>query len=264
MKTPAISLLGFLAILSSAGAAPRYVEGEVLVTFKPWRDAWSADQTLGHHGLKFARRFGLLSELRLRQTGLVRQDGRSTAQLIAALKDDPSVETVEPNFIRTVSAVPNDAAFPYLWALQNTGQTLNATAGTAGADMRFIAARPLYRTPSTAPVVGILDTGLDRLHPDLVGSLWINPGEIAGNSIDDDADGKIDDVNGFDFVANTNNIADSGYHGTHVAGTIAATGNNQAGVVGDNDSAKLMALKISSDGQYINAAAEIAALHTPF
>ncbi|BCU75853.1 S8 family serine peptidase [Luteolibacter sp. LG18] len=261
MKALPIPLLCLLAATATAVAGPaRYVEGEVLVTFKPWRDAWSAEQALGKHGLKFSRHFRTLSDLRLKETGLVRDSGRSTAMLIEALKVDPSVETVEPNYLRTVSAVPNDAAFPNLWALQNGAQTVNLVTGTSNADMKYVPARPLYRTPATAPVIGVMDTGMDRLHPDLAANLWVNPGETAGNGIDDDASGKVDDINGFDFVANTNNTADSGYHGTHVAGTIAATGNNRAGVIGDNDLARLMILKVSSDGNYITASAEIAAL----
>lgn len=265
MKSCFRVLLPLLGAAATVTAAPvRYVEGEVLVTFKPWRDVWSADQTLQRHSLKFQKRFGLLSKLRLRQIGLVRSDHKSTAMLIADLKADPAVETVEPNYLRYTSAVPNDPGFSNLWGLHNTGQTVLGITGTAGADMKYVEARPLFRPSASRPIVAVMDTGMDRLHPDLQPNLWVNPGEIPGNGIDDEGDGRIDDLYGFDFSANTSNTADTQYdgasHGTHVAGTIAAVGNNQLGVIGSNEQARLMILKVSPDGHAISAAAEIAAL----
>jgi hypothetical protein len=92
-------------------------------------------------------------------------------------------------------------------------------------------------------VVAVIDTGLDFTHPDITGNVWVNPGEIAGNGVDDDHNGYIDDVNGWNFVANNNSPIDGHGHGTHVAGTIAAVGNNGIGVIGVAFNSKVMVLK---------------------
>jgi hypothetical protein len=110
--------------------------------------------------LTFADHFGPLSAKRKRQTGLVRDKSKTTAQLIATVKDDPSVELVEPNYLRWVRADPNDTRFAEMWGLKNTGQTVNGTAGTASADVKFVEARSLARTPLGEIVVGVIDTGL--------------------------------------------------------------------------------------------------------
>jgi subtilisin family serine protease len=257
-------LLFFAPLLCGAPAggreAPRYVEGDVIVTFKTDQDLSGARKALSRKSLAFSQHFGLLSSARKRQTGLVRSGKLSTAQLIAQLKDDPAVESVEPNYLRFVRGVPNDPEFTKLWGLRNTGQSVNGLSGTPNADMKFIPAMELANPAASVPVVGVMDTGIDRHHADLAANLWINSGEIQFNGIDDDGNGRIDDYHGFDFVANTNNITDSGDHGTHVAGTVGATGNNSKGVIGTNPRAKIMALKVSSDGTAINTAAVISAL----
>ncbi|HEY1120526.1 MAG TPA: S8 family serine peptidase, partial [Haloferula sp.] len=254
-------VLAVLAIATGlATAEDAYVEGEVLVTFKPTVDAPGADTALARRSLGVAQRFDRLSRHRGRISTLVREKNRGTAKLIAELKADPSVETVEPNYIRHVSAAASsDPDFSKLWGLHNTGQTVNGVTGTAGADVRFLEAWPLARQNGPEVVVAVADTGLDPTHPDLAGSLWTNPGEIAGNGIDDDGNGRIDDVHGFDFTGNTGAMSDSGEHGTHVAGTIAANGGNGLGVTGLQFHAKLLPLKVSSDGDSITSSAVLAA-----
>ncbi|MEI9866539.1 MAG: S8 family peptidase [Limisphaerales bacterium] len=144
--------------------------------------------------------------------------------------------------------------------MQNLGQQVNGFAGTASADIRFVPAWDLARTTTNPVVVAVVDTGTDYTHPDLTNNMWINPGEVAGNGLDDDGDGYMDDVYGYNFADNLPYPSDSGIHGTHVAGTIAAIGNNQLGVIGVNYQAKVMALRVSSDGNSISTAAEIEAL----
>ncbi len=145
--------------------------------------------------------------------------------------------------------------------MNNTGQSLNSVSGTSGDDIRFAAAWNLARRTSPIEVVvAVIDSGLDASHPDIVGNLWTNSGEIAGNGVDDDGKGYIDDVHGYNFGDGNSNIADSGYHGTHVAGTIAATGNNSLGVIGVAFKSHIMVLKVSSNGSGLSAAAEISAL----
>jgi hypothetical protein len=124
---------------------------------------------------------------------LVHAQNRTTAQLIAELSRDPAVETAEPNYLRWVTtAPPNDTLFTNLWAMQNTGQSVNGLAGTAGDDVHFIAAWALAQpAPPTAnrPVVAVIDTGVDYTHPDLASNMWTNHRRESHNGLDDDGDG---------------------------------------------------------------------------
>jgi len=246
----------------SGHPATEYVEGDAIVTFKPSVNLTTAEQRLAGHSLVWKRRFAYLSEFRGRQTGLVHVKNRTTAQLIAELKNDPDVETAEPNYLRWVtSTTPNDTYFPDLWALQNTGQSVNGTAGTAGDDVHFVPAWALAQQPGTnRPVVAVIDTGVDYTHPDLASNIWINTGEIPGNGVDDDGDGYVDDYYGYDFADNLPDPMDSGFHGTHVAGTIAAVGNNAIGVIGVDYQARIMVLRVSSDGETLSDSAIIEAI----
>jgi subtilisin family serine protease len=254
-----------LASAASSSSTPhpavQFVEGEAIVTFKPSADFAAAQRTLKGHSLQFTRHFAFLSERRGRHSGLVQAGNRTTAQLLAELAADPQVESVEPNYLRWISSsVPNDASFSQLWGLQNTGQSVNGTVGTAGDDIKFVNAWSLARTSATPVVVAVIDTGVDYNHPDLAPSMWINPGEIPANGVDDDGNGYVDDVYGYDFADNTGDPIDSGFHGSHVSGTIAAAGNNLIGVIGVNYHARIMALKASNDGSTLTSAAIVSAV----
>jgi subtilisin family serine protease len=251
------------AVVGAAPARPAtaYVEGEVIVTFREPVSLSSAEQALHGHKLTMTHRFAWLSEHRRRQMGLVRDTTRTTSALVAELRHDPLVEIAEPNYLRwVVAGPPNDPLFSDLWALQNTGQTVNGSSGTPNDDIRFLGAWSLARPAGTGVVVAVIDTGVDTTHPDLAGNIWVNPGEIPGNGIDDDGDGLVDDVHGYDFADGTADPTDSGFHGTHVAGTIAATGNNLTGVIGVDFQARIMALRASSDGNSLPDSAIIDAL----
>jgi len=253
-----------ICTLSIAQARPpeAYVEGEVIITFKPAISRTAAQQMLKSHSLALDERFAGLSQWRGKETGLIRAGDRTTAALIAELRQNTEVETVEPNYLRWVSvAPPDDTFFSNLWALQNTGQSVQGTSGTAGSDIRFVPAWAMAQSAGTnPPVVAIIDSGVDYSHPDLTANMWMNSGEIPGNGLDDDGNGYVDDRRGYNFADNRADPADSGYHGTHVGGTIAATGNNGQGVIGVNSMARIMPLRASSDGTTLPDSAIIAAV----
>ena len=158
--------------------------------------------------------------------------------LIRALSGEPLVRFAEPDsIVSTCATLPNDPSFSQLWGLNNTGQS----GGTADADIDAPEAWDLG-TGSTSVVVGVIDTGVDYTHPDLAANIWSNPVEVV-NGIDDDGNGYIDDVRGWDFYAADANPMDENGHGTHVSGTIGAVGNNGLGVVGVNWRCSIMPLR---------------------
>jgi subtilisin family serine protease len=145
--------------------------------------------------------------------------------------------------VSVAATTPNDPEYSKLYGLHNTGQT----GGVADADID--AAEAWDRTTgSSSIVVGVIDTGIDWGHVDLAGNMWTNPGEVAGDGVDNDANGFVDDVYGYDFVNNDGNPMDDHYHGTHCAGTIGGVGNNGTGVVGVSWDVSLMGLKFLSSG----------------
>ena len=171
------------------------------------------------------------------------------SNIIESLKHDPRISYVEPDYILSIDAMgTNDPSAVNLWGLDNTGQTVNGITGTYDKDIDLPEAWSISKGSSSV-VVGIIDTGIDYTHQDLVNNVWVNSGEIAGNNIDDDSNGYVDDVYGWNAIKNTGNNFDDNNHGTHVAGTIGAVGNNSVGVVGINQQVKIIACKfLSSTG----------------
>ncbi len=151
------------------------------------------------------------------------------------------VAYAEPDFVVHATLIPDDTGYAQLYGLHNTGQT----GGVADADIDAPEAWEIA-TGSRAVRVGVIDTGIDYTHPDLAANIWTNPGEIPGNHVDDDGNGYVDDVRGWDFVNEDNDPMDDHYHGTHCAGTIGAVGDNGLGVVGVNWQVSLVALKFLS------------------
>lgn len=246
----------------AAAARADFVEGEALVIFKPGITVPNATLVIARHQLKTVRKFTSISRDRHREYCHVRSNTESAAKLIAGLRLDPEVEFAEPNCLRYLTSleVPNDPDFSYLWALRNTGQSVNGVAGTAGADIGFLDAWSLAKPNPGEVVVAVIDSGMDLTHPDLLANLWTNPGEIAGDGLDNDGNGFVDDCHGYDFAGDDMDATDSGFHGTHVSGIIAAVANNNLGVTGTAFQARLMPLKVSADGSSIDLASVIAAL----
>jgi serine protease len=146
---------------------------------------------------------------------------------VAAFRARPGVEFAQPDYRVQLGATPNDPSAGSLWGLDaiSAPAAWNTSTGTG-------------RT-----IVAVIDSGVAYNHPDLKANLWRNPGEVAGNGIDDDRDGYVDDVVGYNFVANNGSPWDDNGHGTHVAGTIGAVGDNGVGVAGVDWHARIMALK---------------------
>ncbi|MBX3746889.1 MAG: tandem-95 repeat protein [Verrucomicrobiae bacterium] len=169
--------------------------------------------------------------------------GTELGEAVRALSEHPSVAWAEPNWrLRTAvepgGVTPSDFEFARQWALENTGQT----GGVPGADIGARAAWEVT-TGSSNVVVAIIDTGIDRFHPDLAPNLWRNAREVAGNGLDDDGNGYVDDVHGYDFVSRDGDPMDDNLHGTHVAGILGAVGDDENGVAGVAWSVRLMGLK---------------------
>ncbi|MDB5051880.1 MAG: peptidase and in, kexin, sedolisin [Fibrobacteres bacterium] len=163
---------------------------------------------------------------------------KAVLDAIEAIRQDPNVAYVQPDYILHALDVPNDPEFNKQYHLDNSGQT----GGTPGADIKATAAWSKQKSAKKI-VIGLIDTGIDYLHPDLAANVWTNPNEIPGNGIDDDNNGFVDDVHGWDFVSNDADPMDDNLHGTHCAGIIAAAGNNSIGVSGVAWQAQIMALK---------------------
>ncbi|MBI5866356.1 MAG: S8 family serine peptidase [Planctomycetes bacterium] len=154
----------------------------------------------------------------------------------------PGIEYAELDWIVGIDTTPNDPYYTTLWGMNNTGQTVNGDPGIAGADINAPEAWDTY-TGDPNFAVAVIDTGIQLNHPDLQANIWFNPGEVAGNGVDDDGDGYIDDVNGWDFYSNDSNPSDENSHGSHCSGTIGGVGNNGVGVVGVVWRCKLAALR---------------------
>jgi subtilisin family serine protease len=178
--------------------------------------------------------------------------GRATtvSEAIADLQRAPGVLYAEPDVPRVSAAIPDDPFFGSQWGLQSTGQTVAGHTGIPGADIAAPSAWDVT-TGSAAVTVAVVDTGIDLTHPDLRANLWANAGESGdgreSNGIDDDGDGLIDDVRGWDYVDRDAQPLDGNGHGTHVAGTIGASGNDGQGVAGVSWRVGLMALRVLDD-----------------
>ena len=153
----------------------------------------------------------------------------------------PEVDYAEPNYLMEPAAAPNDQYYSLEWGMQN----INAESAWD------------VRTDSSSVIVGVIDSGVQYDHPDLIDNIWTNPGEIPGNGIDDDGNGFVDDFYGYDFDNDDNDPMDDNGHGTHVAGTIGAQGNNAIGVAGVGWDANLMSLKVIGNGSNADVARAI-------
>ena len=219
-----------------------FVANEVLIKFKPGQSETAKNNAL-------ARISGRVSEKILtkamekhgdKEGLLVVHTPLAAIEALSKVKDGAEVEFAEPNYIYTHTAASTDPYFTNgsLWGLdaKNAFGSQASTAWAAG------------HTGSASVLVGIIDEGVQFDHPDLAGQIWTNPYDLA-DGIDNDGNGYVDDIHGWDFDGNNNTVYDgttrgsSDDHGTHVAGTIGAKANNNAGVVGMNWNVTIISTK---------------------
>jgi|CXWL01.1.fsa_nt_gi subtilisin family serine protease len=205
-----------------------FANGEILVKFSDGANSRYAADANRAVGTVVLDKFEFIGWQRVKLP-----KGISVKEAIARYEHLDGVEQAQPNFYYRLQATPNDPQFsnPGLYGLGKISAPAAWDLTTGGA----------------AIVVANIDTGMRMTHEDLAANIWVNTGEIAGNGIDDDANGFIDDVNGWDFFFNDANPTDEHGHGTHTGGTIGAVGNNLLGVVGVNWTVKIMPIKIYSN-----------------
>ncbi len=175
---------------------PNYVPGEILVKFNDGTPARRRGATIASAGLGSPEK--TITSRDGDQIFLFKTNhGESVEHTIRTLRASNAVEYAEPNYIYELLYTPDDPDFSKQWGLNNTGQDIQGTPGTAGVDIGAVKAWDMEQGFSSTVTVAVLDSGIDLDHPDLAAKLWTNTGEIAGDGVDNDANGYIDDVNGF-------------------------------------------------------------------
>ena len=235
-----LGLLAGLVAAAPAQAQTTAAPGELIVRFAPGADARERAQIRDRAGVDLDSRLPVRGlDLQL----VAAEPGQSAAAAERALEQTDGVVYAEPNFYRRAFLRPTDPSFGLQWDFENTGQS----GGTPGADVNAVSAWDIT-TGSAATVVAVVDSGVFLGHPDLAGSGWTNPGETGAgretNRVDDDGDGLVDDSRGWDWVGADPDPTDLNGHGTHVAGTVGARGENGRGIAGMNWRTRLMPLRV--------------------
>jgi len=222
------------ADLARANSGPHFVPNEVLVKFRPGTADVDKANARGRANAIGAESITtpLMKQQGVGDLELLRlPPGITVANAMGRLKAHFAVEYAEPNWVYYHDATSNDTYYTNgsLWGMYGTGTSpANQYGSQAGV------AWTAGKTGSSTVYVGIIDEGYMHTHEDLAANAGTNPGEIAGNGIDDDGNGYVDDVYGWDFAGGNNTVFDgtSDDHGTHVAGTIGGVGGNGKGVAG--------------------------------
>ncbi|CAN5561458.1 hypothetical protein BH23CHL2_BH23CHL2_26180 [soil metagenome] len=228
-----------------------HIPGELIIRFKNDTTEEERKEALASGGLIELQSFNEIN------AKLVETAAEDLAYVLAELNIDPRVAYAEPNFLMSIDQIPNDPEYPLQWGLDNTGQIINGTAGIADADIDAPEAWEIT-TGSPEVIVAVIDSGVNFSHPDFGANnrsnslLWQNSGELcpgcSTDGLDNDGNGYIDDWRGWDFVNLDENPHDDNGHGTHVAGIIAARGNNGEGGVGIAPNVTIMSIKAFGAG----------------
>ncbi len=174
----------------------------------------------------------------------------STASAVKTLASNSLVDIAEPNYLYKINATPDDPMLGQLWGLKNIGQAdSSGKMGVAGIDVDAEKAWDI-ETGSDKMIVAVIDTGVDFNHPDLKDNIWTNEAEANGVAgVDDDGNGVIDDIHGYNAIDDSGNSMDDHGHGSHCSGTIGAKGNDGKGIVGINWNTRIMGVKfLSAEG----------------
>ena len=241
-----------------------FLDGEILVQFAKTA---SADAVAAARGAVGGRAVEAIQTAAMRAQGMGTLEriaigrGLGVEQAIAAIARRPGVVFAEPNWKLSTTAISNDPLYTtgQLWGMN--GDDAPTASGPSGTTNQFGSqaekAWDAGFTGSKSVAVGIVDEGIDITHPDLRANIWVNPFDAAGDGIDNDGNGYIDDVNGWDFFSNDNTVYDGSGddHGTHVAGTIGGVGGNGAGVAGVNWNVTMISTKfLGPNGGYTSDA----------
>lgn len=254
------ALVAGLGICASTMASEaKYVKGELIVKFNESKSLYLTNK-LQTYDVAFEREIRLSSQT----LHILKYDQkRDIKEVIYALKSFGEIEYIEPNYIYSIvkpiseeeifvsnlhkknqNYTPSDRLFSKLWGLHNTGS--NSANGVAGADLNMLKAWDVEEG-SKDVLIAVIDTGIDYNHPDLKDQMWINEAEANGTEgVDDDGNGYIDDIHGYDFANNDSDPIDGHSHGTHCAGTIGAS-HNDIGVAGVMKNVSFVAVKFLTD-----------------
>lgn len=229
--------LGFLVLPAVARAWER-VPGQFVVKLK------GEQNFFGTEALEQNFQARIIEQIRPNIILIHRLGPEEPDAALKLLRKSNYVELVEPNYIYRINRTPNDPDYGLLWGLRNLGELdSKGSRGLRGVDLNAELAWDTT-TGSKDVVVAIIDTGIDFSIPDLKNNAWVNKAEAKGTrGVDDDQNGYVDDINGYDFASNDSDPTDDHGHGSHCAGTIGAEGNDGRGLVGVNWNVSLMAIK---------------------
>lgn len=232
------------ALITSASFKEEHVPGQLLIKLKP--NSLASSNMLLSSGATRLKTF-----VETNSALYSFPESVDLQKFALNLQDQSDIDYVELNHYHYLQGAPNDSHYSKVYGLNNVGQS----GGAHDADIDAPEAWTITKG-SRRVLIGVIDTGVDYSHPDIIDNYWVNPGESGTdssgfnkrtNGIDDDNNGYIDDYKGWDFYSNDNDPKDRHGHGTHCAGIIAARGNNKEGITGVNWYASIVGLKVFDD-----------------
>ena len=243
MRSSLLILISSLCLASAVAQSPAeiaqgYMDGELILEFRQGIAETEQREWISEQGYRVRYHYPLIKAWFLSY-----EEGDDARARCASLRLRPEISWAHPNWLgERRQSFPNDPLFGSSYALHNTGQNVGGSNGTADADMDCPEAWDLT-TDASGVVLAIVDSGTRTTHQDLAPNIWSNPAEIPGNGVDDDGNGFIDDIVGWDFLGNDNSPDDLDGHGTNVSGCAFAVGDNGIGMSGVCWQASAMVLK---------------------